>query len=111
MVPRNLADCRTSLLYLFIYFFIYFLFLFYFIYLFIFFVINDLRTLLLDRFLTKPIEELTPDPNLYNHTSLTDQRRFKLDCEEVLKHATQAWTIIRQKLKQGPNRVLDQILI
>ena len=81
------------------------------IYLFIFLIaINDLRILLLDRFLTEPIEELTPDPNLYNHTSLTDQRRFKLDCEEVLKHATQAWTIIRQKLKQGPNRVLDQIL-
>ena len=98
MVPRNLADCRTSLRYLFIY-------------LFIFLVINDLRTLLLDRFLIKPIEELTPDPDLNNHTSLTDQRRFKLDCEEVLKHATQAWTIIRQNLKQGPNRVLDQIFI
>ena len=62
--------------------------------------IKDLRILLLDRFLTEPIEELALDPNLYNHiyTSLTDQRRFKLDCEEVLKHATQALLIIRQKL-------------
>ena len=64
MVPRNLADCRTSLRYLFIIIIIIIIIL----------VINDLRTLLLDRFLIKPIEEITPDPDLNNHTSLTDQR-------------------------------------
>ena len=62
---------------------------------------NDLRILSLDRFLTEPIEALTPDPKLYDHTSLTDQRKFKLDCEEVLKQATQAWSIIRQRFRQG----------
>ena len=64
-------------------------------------VVNDLRLLSLDRFLTEPIEALTPDKKLYDLTALADQRKFKLDCEEVLKQATQAWTLIRQRFKPG----------
>ena len=64
-------------------------------------VINDLRVLSLDRFLTEPIENLTPDRKLYDHDVLADQRKFKHDCEEVLRQATHAWTIIRQRFKVG----------
>ena len=64
-------------------------------------VINDLRLLSLDRFLTEPLENLTPDRKLYDIALLADQRKFKNDCEEVLKQATQAWTIIRQRFKAG----------
>ena len=64
-------------------------------------VTNDLRLLSLDRFLTEPIESLTPDKKLYDLDSLADQRKFKQDCEEVLKQATHAWTIIRQRFKVG----------
>ena len=64
-------------------------------------VINDLRVLSLDRFLIEPIENLTPDRKLYDHEVLADQRKFKHDCEEVLRQATHAWTIIRQRFKVG----------
>ena len=64
-------------------------------------VVNDLRILSLDRFLTEPIENITPSSKLYDLTALADQRKFKQDCEEVLKQATQAWTIIRQRFKLG----------
>ena len=64
-------------------------------------VTHDLRLYGLEKFLEQDISEVAPNPLNYDLTIPSKRRQLVSDKLRIVKDATKAWTLVRNRFKQG----------
>ena len=64
-------------------------------------VTHDLRLYGLEKFLEQDISELAPNPVNYDLTIPSERRQLASDKLKIVEDATKAWTLVRNRFKQG----------